>query len=137
MAIGFALPAAAHATPAEESMLAEINEARRESGVPTLRESPLLSESAADYSRYMIARDYFGHLSSLRMSDKFTLKGEVLAWHSGDGPRVGSTLRNWIRSSAHRAVILHPKMRYVGAGLVRGRLGGREASVWTIHFGRF
>ena len=136
MAIGFALPAVVIASPAEDAMLAEINDARREQGVPALRESPLLSDSASSYSRYMIARDFFGHLSSIRTSGKFTLKGEILAWHSGDNARVGSTLRSWMSSSAHRAVLLHPKMRLAGAGLARGRLGGRDATVWTIHFGR-
>jgi uncharacterized protein YkwD len=136
LAIGFALPGMALASPAEEAMLAEIDQARAGRGLPGLRESPDLSESAGAYSRYMIARDYFGHLSSIRMSDRFSLKGEILAWHSGDNARVGPTFRNWMSSSAHRAVLLHPKMRLAGAGLARGRLGGREVTVWTIHFAR-
>jgi len=136
LAAGFAFPAVAHASPAEESMVGEINDARRAHGVPALHESPLLSESASSYSRYMLARDYFGHLSSVRTSDKFTLKGEILAWHSGSNPRVGPTFGRWMRSGGHRAVILHPKMRYVGAGMARGSLSGTGATVWTIHFGR-
>ena len=89
---GVAFPAHVHASSAEESMLAEINDARRANGVPALRESPLLSESASSYSRYMLARNYFGHLSAVRASGKFTLKGEILAWHSGSNARVGPTL---------------------------------------------
>jgi uncharacterized protein YkwD len=136
LAIGFALPAAAQGAPAEEAMVAEIDQVRTERGLPGLRQSQDLFESAGSYSRYMIARDYFGHLSSIRMSDRFSLKGEILAWHSGDNARVGPTLRSWMSSGAHRDVLLHPKMRVVGAGLARGRLGGREVTVWTIHFGR-
>jgi len=136
LAVGFAFPALVDASPAEQSMLAEINAARRAHGVPTLRDSPLLSESASSYSRYMLARDYFGHLSAMRVSDRFTLTGEVLGWHAGPNARVGATLRRWMRSGAHRAVILHPKMRYVGAGMARGRLRGTGATVWTVHFGR-
>ena len=117
-------------------MVAEINDARRSQGVPALRESPLLSESSSSYSRYMLARDYFGHLSSVRASNKFSLKGEILAWHSGSKARVGPTLRSWLGSPSHRRVILHPSMRYVGAGMARGRLGGGDATVWTVHFGR-
>ena len=116
-------------------MRAEINEARKARGLAGLRESPLLARSAGSYSRYMLAHDYFGHLETVRASAKFTLRGEVLAWHTGSNPRVGATLRSWIASPAHRAVIFHPKMRYLGAGLARGQLSGRFATVWTIHVG--
>jgi len=130
-----ALPAYAQASPAEDAMVGAINEARQSRGLPGLRESPLLSRSAASYSRYMIARDFFGHLSAVRMSTRFSLRGEILAWHSGANPRVRPTLRSWLASPAHRTVILHSRMRYVGAGLARGQFGGRTSSVWTVHFG--
>jgi len=138
LAIGivFSAQAQAHASSAEDSMLGELNDARRAYGLTALRDSSLLSESASSYSRYMLARDYFGHLSAVRTSSKFTLKGEVLAWHSGSNPRVGPTVASWLGSPSHRRVILHPRMRYVGAGMARGRLGGGTATVWTIHFGR-
>ncbi len=116
-------------------MRAEINQARKARGLGALRESPLLTKSSGSYSRYMLARDYFGHLETVRASTKFTLRGEVLAWHSGSNPRVGATLRSWTTSPAHRAVIFHPRMRYMGAGLARGQLNGRFATVWTIHVG--
>ena len=116
-------------------MRAEINQARKARGLSPLRESPLLARSAASYSRYMLAHDYFGHLETVRASTKFTLRGEVLAWHSGSGPRVGATLRSWLASPGHRTVLLHPRIRYVGAGVERGQLGGRFATVWTIHVG--
>jgi len=136
LAVGFALPALAQASSAEQSMLAEIDDARRANGLQALRESPLLSDSASSYSRYMVVHDYFGHLSAVRASDKFTIKGEILAWHSGSNPRVGPTLASWMRSPSHRRVLLHPKMRYVGAGMVRGRFGGGTGTVWTVQFGR-
>jgi uncharacterized protein YkwD len=135
LALAFAVPAYAHAAPAEDTMRAEINDARKAGGLPALRESPLLSKSAASYSRYMLARDYFGHLETVRASSKFAIRGEVLAWYEGSNPRVGATVRTWLSSPAHRMVILHPRMRYVGAGLERGQLGGRFATVWTIHVG--
>ena len=136
LALAIAVPGyAAHAAPAEDAMRAEINQARQSRGLAPLRESPLLTKSAASYSRYMLARDYFGHLETVRASTKFTLRGEVLAWHRGSSPRVGATLRSWLASPPHRAVLLHPRVRYVGAGVERGQLGGRFATVWTIHVG--
>ena len=136
LAAGIALPAAACASPAEDSMLARIDQVRLDRGLEPLRTSPLLSDSAASYSRYMLARDYFGHLSAVRASNKFTMKGEILAWHTGSEPRVTETLRSWMASPTHRAVILHPKLRYVGAGMERGTLSGRNVTLWTVQFGR-
>lgn len=116
-------------------MRAEINEARKARGLVPLREAPLLTRSAASYSRYMLAHDYFGHLDSVRASSKFSIRGEVLAWHTGSKPRVGGTVSDWMASPAHRAVLLHPRIRYIGAGLERGTLGRRNATVWTVHVG--
>ena len=136
LGVALAFPAHALASASEESMVAAINEARQERGLPGLRTSPLLSESAASYSRYMIARDYFGHLAEVRTSDRFSLKGEVLAWYTGSAPRVGATVRSWMRSPSHRSVLLHPRMRWVGAGVERGNLDGRFCTVWTVQVGR-
>jgi uncharacterized protein YkwD len=134
LTFAFAVPAA-HAAPAEDVMRAQVNEARTARGLPPLRESPLLTRSSGGYSRYMLARDYFGHLSTVRASAKFSIRGEVLAWHAGAKARVGSTVRQWLGSSAHRAVLFHPRIRYMGAGLARGQLAGRFATVWTVHVG--
>lgn len=135
LTLALTVPTYAHAVPAEDEMRAEINEARKARGLVPLREAPLLARSAAGYSRYMLARDVFGHLESVRASGKFTIRGEVLAWHTGSKPRVRATLRDWMASSAHRGVLMHPRIRYMGAGLERGQLDGRFATVWTIHVG--
>jgi uncharacterized protein YkwD len=128
--------APAHASSPEGMMLAGIDDIRRANGLPALRDSPLLSGSARSYSLFMLRRDYFGHLSSVRTSDRFSLKGEILAFHRGWRPRVEWTLRRWMQAPSHRTVILHPGMRFAGAGMARGRLGRRPATTWTIHFGR-
>jgi uncharacterized protein YkwD len=130
------LPAGAAASP-ESRMLAGINQARARQGLPALRHSGDLGASARRYSRYMLARDYFGHASRIRASwRRWSWVGENLAMYPGWGTRVGSVLRDWLRSPAHRRVILSTRFRAAGVGYARGRMGARQATTVTLHAGR-
>jgi uncharacterized protein YkwD len=129
--------AAAEATGKElrQRMLAGVNEVRTQHGLGRLRGSPSLHRSARGYARWMLRADYFGHLGRIRASSRFSRLGENLSSHSGLRPQVARTVRRWMRSPAHRALILHPGFRWLGAGMARGRLGGRRATTWVLHFG--
>jgi uncharacterized protein YkwD len=65
----------------------------------------------------------------------FLLRGETLAWHAGWRPRVGFTFRQWMASPPHRAALLDPAFRYIGASKARGRFGSRAATAWVAHLG--
>lgn len=130
-----AVPAAAGAASPSRILIAEINSARAKAGVPRLAVSPSLSTSARRYSRWMLAHDYFGHLSSIRASSMFDRVGEVLEWHSGRRTRPRRAAARWLRSRWHRAVLLSPAYRYVGVGRWYGRYGSRRATMWVGHFG--
>ncbi|HEY1275773.1 MAG TPA: CAP domain-containing protein [Thermoleophilaceae bacterium] len=125
----------ATASPAERAMLDRLNEVRQAHGLRALRPSSSLERSAGSYARFILRTGYFGHLARIRASGRFRSLGENLAWHSGRSPRVGFTVRAWMNSPPHRAVILSPLFRWLGAGLARGRLGGRVATVWVLHAG--
>ena len=130
------LPAASAASP-ESRMLAGINQARAANGLPALRHSGNLSASAGRYSRYMLARDYFGHLSRIHASwSRWSWLGENLAMYPGWGTRVGSIVRAWLHSPAHRSVMLGTRYRFAGVGYAHGRMGGRRATTVTLHVGR-
>jgi uncharacterized protein YkwD len=130
------LPAASFASPASR-MLAGINQARVAHGVAPLRYSRNLAASADHYSRYMLARDYFGHLSRIQASwTRWSWVGENLAMYPGWGVRVGSIVRGWLHSPPHRAVMLSPRFRAGGVGYAHGRMGGRRATTVTLHVGR-
>ena len=130
------LPAAAAASP-ESRMLAGINQARSANGLPALRHSGNLTASASHYSRYMLARNYFGHLSRIAASwSRWSWLGENLAMYPGWGTRVGSIVRAWLRSPPHRAVMLSTRYRFAGVGYAHGRMGGRRATTITLHVGR-
>jgi hypothetical protein len=83
----------------------------------------------------MLRADYFGHLGRIRASSRFSLLGENLAWHSGADPGVALTVRGWMGSPPHRALILHRSFRWLGAGIARGRLDGLGVTAWVLHFG--
>ena len=116
-------------------MVAAVNEVRAQHGLPALAGSTTLHQSARRYAEWMLRADYFGHLSRIRASSRFSMLGETLAWHSGHRPRVASTVRRWLKSPPHRAVILSGKFRYAGAGTRADRFRGRRTRTWVMHFG--
>lgn len=116
-------------------MLHAVNAVRAQHGLAVFRGSRSLNRSAGGYARWMLRTDYFGHLGRIRASSSFSLLGESLAWHSGRRPRVSRTVRRWMRSAPHRALLLHPGFRWLGAGIARGRMYGRRATAWVLHFG--
>jgi hypothetical protein len=135
MALAVPAGAGADGVAPPQRMVAAVNEVRAQHGLPPLRGSASLHRSARRYARWMLRADYFGHLDRIRASSSFSLLGENLAWHSGRRPRVSRTVRGWMHSPPHRALILHPGFRWLGAGVARGRLGARRVTAWVLHFG--
>ena len=132
----YAPATAVAAIPSESAaMIHKVNEARRSSGLAALHASEALTDSSRRYARYMLANDYFGHLSSIRAGGNFLFTGETLEWHSGWRPRVRFAFSQWMGSPPHRAVLLSSKYRFIGTGRVRGRWGGRKATAWVAHVG--
>jgi uncharacterized protein YkwD len=121
---------------AERKMTAAINSARAQHGLPAFDRSASLTASAERYSRWLMDHDVFGHQSSIWASSRFALLGEALEWHPGSRVRVWDTVRRWLGSPSHRAILLSPVMRREGAGLTRGRFGSRRAVMWVLHVGR-
>jgi uncharacterized protein YkwD len=132
-----AVPAGASASGDElpQRMVSAVNEVRAQHGLPALAGSSTLHRSARRYARWMLRTDYFGHLDRIRASSRYSMLGENIAWHSGHRPQVASTVRRWMASPPHRALILHPGFRWLGAGPARGTLGGSRVTAWVLHFG--
>jgi uncharacterized protein YkwD len=121
---------------AELKMTAAINSVRAQYGLPAFKRSASLTGSAERYSRWLMENDVFGHQSSIQASSRFKLLGEALAWHTGRRFKVWPTIRQWLGSPSHRAIVLSPVMRRQGAGVTRGRFGSSRAVVWVLHVGR-
>ena len=131
----FTVPAevAAASGPSDE-MIEVINKVRARHGLHPLSASSSLHRSSTAFSRRLMASKRFGHGSRVSASHGFRRPGEALALHRGRKARIRRTVRNWLRSSGHRAIVL-TRMRHVGAGITTGRFGRRRATIWVLQVG--
>jgi uncharacterized protein YkwD len=139
MALALLCPSAASANAgadAEARAIDALNGIRTSNGLAPLRASRSLATSANAYARYMLKHDFFGHQARIPVAGRFRTAGETLAWHSGSQPGPRRTVRQWMASPPHRAVLMSSAFRMVGMGMEFGRLGSRPTTMWVAHFGR-
>jgi uncharacterized protein YkwD len=125
---------AAAAEDPSERMIDAINETRANHGLAPLRAAPKLVQSASRQSRTVIRNDDFSHGTGFRNAG-FRTSGEAMAYNRGWSTRTSPTIRMWLRSPGHRALVLGSSFRYVGAGIARGSLWGSQSTVWVAQFG--
>ncbi|HEX2232008.1 MAG TPA: CAP domain-containing protein [Thermoleophilaceae bacterium] len=131
---GVADPAAIAPAP-EVAMVSAVNRARAKRGRRPLGHSSSLNRSAHRYAAWMLRRDYYGHLLRIRAGGRYRRIGEALAMHFGWRSRIRRTVRSWLSSPTHRALLLSGRFRELGAGRATGRFGGRRATTWVLHLG--
>lgn len=129
-------PTAGEARKSPSPMVDKINRVREANGVRPARYSRSLSGSSSRFAGYLARTHQFAHGSRIMASGRFARLGEVLALTRGWEVRRSQTLRHWLSSPGHRAVLLSPAFSYVGAARVRGRFAGRPALFWAVQFGR-
>jgi uncharacterized protein YkwD len=129
-----AAPAAA-GTSAEVQMVRKVNAYRSNRGLPRVHLARSLMRSAERYSWRQLNSNYFGHSNRIQASSKYRRLGEILEYHRGMKARIDHAFRLWLNSSGHRAIIVDRNFRYAGAGRASGRFQGRNATIWTMHFG--
>ena len=135
MIAAFTMPAeiAAASGPSDE-MIEVINKVRARHGLHALSAPPSLHRSSGAFSRRLMGSNRFGHGSRVSASRGFRRLGEALALHAGRRIAIRRTVRKWLRSSGHRAIVL-TRMRYAGAGVTRGRFGRNRATIWVLQVG--
>ena len=133
LALGPSASADAAAPPSR--MVEKINQVRERHGLHALRYSPSLGVSSSRYARHLIATDRFAHASRISASPRFSRVGEVLSLVSGWRSGMSATVRGWLRSATHRAVILNRRFGHVGVGAARGKFRGRRATIWVAQVG--
>ena len=112
-----------------------INYVRASAGLRQLRVSQRLIRSSAARAKLMMQRDFFAHPARLRVPT-FDLVGEILELHGSRAARKNRTVRLWLNSPGHRAVMLSSRYRWVGAARAIGRYRGHRATIWVVRFGR-
>ncbi|HVD56896.1 MAG TPA: CAP domain-containing protein [Thermoleophilaceae bacterium] len=130
-------PAAAGANPTQSTLIAHVNYARGAYGLAPLAISPSLNRSASAFAGGLMRLNIFGHASSIQAGGGFRTLGEVLRLHSGTRPRYSATVRAWLASPPHRAVVLSSAFTHAGAGIARGVFQGRNSTIWVMHVGAY
>jgi uncharacterized protein YkwD len=80
-------------------------------------------------------RDAFYWIQRVGFFNHRALAGEILAFGSRQNATALATMRAWLGSDTHRAVILHPGFNLVGVGTARGRIHGFRVTIWVAHLG--
>ena len=139
-----AVPAQGASQPRWMGLFRAINKVRANHGLHPIVISTRLHLAARRHSHDMLWRGYFAHTSPTgsTMTDRILrtgyvsgynwIAGETLAWGWGTqaGPRA--TVRAWLHSPEHRAIVLSPRYKTVGIARSCGRfLGYSGACVWT------
>ena len=128
--------AAAQAHPSPSPMVDQINQVRTASGLRSLHYSPDLSRSSSRYAHGLIRTGSFAHAPRIRASSRFSKLGEVLALTPAWQINRTRTIISWLFSRSHRAVLLSPSFRHIGAARVQGYLAGRQVVLWAVQFGK-
>lgn len=123
------------ATASADPMVSKINRVRRRNGLPRLRASRRLARSSRRFGSYLMRTNRFGHDSHIWGGGRYRRVGEVLALHSGWRRRRSRTVRGWMHSPSHRAVLLG-RFRLVGVARVAGHFGRRRATIWVAQVAR-
>lgn len=98
-----------------QQLLTRVNNVRASRGLHKLRLETCTDGFAEEWAETMVRDDLWQHsdLSALMSRCSATYAGENLAsWSSGVSPR--RIVRSWMRSDAHRRVLLSRKARRVG-----------------------
>lgn len=139
---GAAAPAAMRA-----ALLCVINVERAGQGLPALPVDPRVEAAASGHARDMVRRRYFAHGRAggpnlwrrlRRAGWRGHAAGEAIAYGCGAFATPLATLRMWLDSPPHRAILLDPQFRDLGIGVAHGAPSGADAGALTValDFGR-
>jgi uncharacterized protein YkwD len=141
-------------TKLEQQVVNLVNQKRANHGLVKLRVNAKLVSAARSHSTEMGNKQYFAHDSAsgetfahrlirfgyTRSGYSSWSAGENIAWGSGLYATAVATVNAWMKSSAHRAVILTRKFRDIGLGAVVCKSGYSSVSspvtFFTMDVGR-
>jgi uncharacterized protein YkwD len=121
---------------ATERMVDAINETRERAHLPALEEAPALERSAGTFARWLLSHDALQHRPRISTTGSYRHSGEALSMHFSLQAQVGSTLRAWLGSARHRALVLTRSMDSLGVGHARGYHLGRARTIWVVQVAR-
>ena len=120
-----------------------VNAARARSGLRRLQDASALDRAAGAHSRDMVRRGFFDHVSPGGSTPRQRARGagftggsigETIAWSAG-AATPAAIVAMWMRSAAHRQVLLAGGFDAIGIGIARGTPGGRGGATFTADLG--
>jgi len=127
---------AAPAVAASPTVVKSVNALRAAHGLPPLRMHPRLVAAAKQQAAIMAKTGRMAHTAApgqtfTRRLRSVGYKGLAAENIARGQPSLRSVLRGWMNSRGHRKNILHPRMRYIGLSVTKGR--GRN--YWAMVLG--
>ena len=131
----------ASAAVMRRALLCLVNHTRASAGLSPFRAERHLARAASRHAADMGRRNYFAHVSPAGKSPLARARaagwrgsvGEVIAWGCGPLASARATLRAWLNSPPHRAIVLGGG-RAAGVGVKRlAGCGGR--AYWVMDVG--
>ena len=122
-----------------------VNTQRIQNGLTPLSHNRHLARAAWRYSRAMVIKQFFGHVSpeGSTPDERARAAGydgeglaETIGWGSGSFATPAAIVDQWMQSPPHREIILTAALRYVGLGVASGSPAGVPAGATvTADFG--
>ncbi len=125
-----------------KEMFARVNALRAGANLAPLTDDPRLDTAAQKHADDMLARHFYSHLTpeGLNPRDRIEDAGffsPLVAENIAEGEfSVADVVDGWMRSEAHRANILDPRMTTLGVGLAVGRFEDRLRILWVQELAR-
>ncbi len=122
-------------------MLAGVNRLRKAAGVQPLSEDARLDAAAQEHAEDMSSRGYYDHQSPEGKNVGDRLHAEGYVWRlaaenlAAGHFTVESALDAWMKSSGHRANLLHKDVTDFGFGIAVGPMESKYRVLWVQTFG--
>jgi uncharacterized protein YkwD len=127
------------------AILCLVNRERRAHGLRAFRRDERLRRAADRHARDMVRRRYFAHERTggpdlgtrlRRAGWRGRAAGETIAYGCGPPATPRATVRAWMNSPGHRAILLDGGYRRGGPGVAKGTPARCRGATWVLDVGR-
>jgi len=127
------------------ALLCLVNRKRSANGLKALRLDRKLQRAAGRHARDMVKHDYFAHQrdGGPDLSERLDRAGwngeawgETIAYGCGSSGSPKATLKGWMNSPPHRAILLSGTYRRGGLGVGAEAPCGDGGAIWVLDVGK-
>jgi uncharacterized protein YkwD len=127
------------------ALLCLVNRKREANGLDALRRDRKLQRAAGRHARDMVVNDYFAHqrAGGPDLTERLDRAGwngeawgETIAYGCGSSGSPKATLKGWMTSPPHRAIILSGSYSRGGLGVGADAPCGDGGATWVLDVGR-